>query len=165
MNSSACPSGKKTAARRSRSLRRDFPREGPAVRADGKLGSSVKDRFWGVTRGRIILNLRGSFPKLRVIFLFHLAGKARILQGRVGPKAGETTGTYSKRPSSTTSEIRTPCLDDVSLRGGDTMIPSLTGMLCSTPVQISPVPKSTLIIQYLACTHCLHMAPCSIYGA
>ena len=54
---------------------------------------------------------------LRQIFLFHLLGEERILLGPEGPRAGEATGTYSTRASSTTSEIPTPGFDAVSLRG------------------------------------------------
>ena len=43
------PIWKTGAERRSRPLRRDFPRETSAVIVDAKLGSSTKERSWGVT--------------------------------------------------------------------------------------------------------------------
>ena len=92
------------AARRSRPLQRDFPREACAVRADGKLGSSTKHRFWEIA-GLEISKCRGNFTGRREIFLFRLLGDERVLLGS-GPRAGKATGTYSTRPSSTTSEFR-----------------------------------------------------------
>ena len=105
------------AARRSRPLRRDFPREVDAAKADAKLGSSTKERLGGLAGGLDTSNLRGNFTGLRVIFLFHLLEGERILLGPGEPRAGGPTGTYSTRPSSTTSDILTPGLDAVSLRG------------------------------------------------
>ena len=64
-----------------------------------------------------ISKFRGNFMGLREIFLFPLLGEERILRGPGRLSAGEATGTYSTRPSSTTSEIPTPGLHAVSLRG------------------------------------------------
>ena len=103
-------------SKRSRSLRRNFPREASAVRADAKLESSTKNCFWDVAGGLEISKIQHNFNGLREIFFFCLQGDERILLGPGGPKAGEATGTYSTRPSSTTSEKFTPVLDAVSLR-------------------------------------------------
>ena len=105
------------AARRSRLLRRDFPREVDAAKADAKFGSSTKDRLGGLAGGLDTSTLRGNFTGLRVIFLFFLLEGERILLGPGKRRAGGPTGTYSTRPSSTTSDILTPGLDAVSLRG------------------------------------------------
>ena len=105
------------AARRSRQFRRYFPREVHAAKADAKLGSSTKDRLGGLARGLDTSNLRGNFTGLRVIFLFPLLEGERTLLGLGEPRAGGPTGTYSTRPSSTTSDILTPGLDAVSFRG------------------------------------------------
>ena len=67
------------AARRSRPLRRDFPREAGAAKADAKLGSPTKERFGGLAEGLETSNLRGNFTGLREIFLFRLLEGARIL--------------------------------------------------------------------------------------
>ena len=96
---------------------RDFPRDVDAAKADAKLGSSTKDRLGGLAGGLDTSNLRGNFTGLRVIFLFLLLEGERILLGPGEPRAGGPTGTYSTRPSSTTSDILTPGLDAVSLRG------------------------------------------------
>ena len=53
---------------------------------------------------------------LRETFRFRLLGEERISLGPGGPRAGKATGTYSTSTSSTTSEIRTPGLNTVSLR-------------------------------------------------
>ena len=105
------------AARRSRPLRRDFPREVDAAKADAKLGSSTKDRLGGLAGGLDTSNLRGNFTGLGVIFFFLLLEGERILLGPGERRAGGPTGTYSTRPSSTTSDILTPGLEAVSLRG------------------------------------------------
>ena len=70
----------------------------------------------GCRRVLEISNFRGNFTGLRAIFLFRLLGEERTLLGPGGSKASEATGTYAMRPSSTTSEIRTPGFDAVSLR-------------------------------------------------
>ena len=82
-----------------------------------KLGSFTKERLGGLAGGFDTSNLRGNFIGLRVIFLFSLLEGERIVFGPGGPKAGGATGTYSTRHSSTTSDILTPGLDVVSLRG------------------------------------------------
>ena len=93
---------------------RDFPREAGAAKANAKLGSSTKDQLWGLAGGLETSNLRGNVNWLRVIFLFRLLEDERILLGPGGPRAGPASGTYSTRPSSTTSDIFTPGLDAVS---------------------------------------------------
>ena len=105
------------AARRLRPLRRDFPREDGTAKAEAKLGSSTKDRLGGLTGGLDTSNLRGNFTGLRVIFLFLLLEGELILLGPGEPRTGGQTGTYSTRPSSTTSNILTPGLDVDSTRG------------------------------------------------
>ena len=80
-------------------------------------GSSTRERLWGLAGGLETSNLRGNFTGLRVIFLFCLVEEELILHGPGGPRAGRATSTYSTRPSSTTSDIFTPGLDAVSLRG------------------------------------------------
>ena len=50
-------------------------------------------------------------------FFFRLQGEEWILLGPRGQRAEELIGTYSTRPSSTTSDILTPGLDALSLRG------------------------------------------------
>ena len=77
----------------------------------------TEDRLGGLTGGLDTSNLRGNLTGLRVIFLFLLLEGERILLGPGEPRAGGPTGTYSTRPSSTTSDILTPGLDAVSLRG------------------------------------------------
>ena len=104
-------------ARQSRPLQRDFAQKVDAAKADAKLGSSIEDRLGGLAGGLDTPNLRGNFTGLRVIFLFLLLEGERILLGPGEPRAGGPTGTYSTRPSSTTSDILTPGLDAVSLRG------------------------------------------------
>ena len=94
-----------------------LPARSWCCKADAKLGSSTKDRLGGLAGGLEISNLRGNFTGLRVIFLFLLLEGEQILLGPGEPRAGGTTGTYSTRPSSTTSDILTPGLDAVSLRG------------------------------------------------
>ena len=49
-------------------------------------------------------------------FSFPLAGGRSIFARPGGPRAGEATGTYPRRPVSTTTQIRTPNLDAVWLR-------------------------------------------------
>ena len=110
------PIWKTGAARRSRPLRGDFSREAGAAKADAKLGSATKERLGGLAGGLETSNLRGNFTGLRVFFLFRLLEEELILLGPGGPRAGGATGTYSTRPSSTTSDILTPGLDAVSLR-------------------------------------------------
>ena len=105
------------AAQRSLPLQRDFPREAGAAEADAKLGSYIKDRLWRIAGGLETSNLRGNFTGYREIFLFRLLGEERILLGPGGQKEGTPTGTYSTRPSSTTSQNLTPSLNAVSLRG------------------------------------------------
>ena len=105
------------AARRLRPLRRDFPRGDDAAKAEAKLGSSITDRLGGLTGGLDTSNLRGNFTGLRVIFLFLLLEGELILLGPGEPRTGGQTGTYSTRPSSTTSDILTPGLDGDSTRG------------------------------------------------
>ena len=105
------------AARRSRPLRRDFPREVDAAKADAKLGSSTKERLGGLAGGLETSNRPGNFNGLRVTFLFRLPEGDWIRLGPGRPRAGGASGTYSTRPSSTTSDILTPGLDAVSLRG------------------------------------------------
>ena len=82
-----------------------------------KLESSTKDHLGGLAGGLESSNLRGTFTGLREFFLFRLLEEERILLGPGGPRAGAATGTYSTRPSSTTSDILTSGLDAVSLRG------------------------------------------------
>ena len=53
---------------------------------------------------------------LREIFLSRSLEEERIVPRPVGRRAAEATGTFSTRPSSTTSEIGTTDLDAVSLR-------------------------------------------------
>ena len=105
------------AARRSHPLRQDFPREVDAAKADAKLGSSTNERLGGLAGGLDTSNLRGNFTGLPLIFLFLLLEGERIWLDPGEPRAGGPTGTYSTRPSSTTSDILTPGLDAVSLRG------------------------------------------------
>ena len=105
------------AAQRSRPLQRDFPREAGAAKADAKLGSYIKDRLWRLAGGLETSNLRGNFTGFREIFLFLLVGEEWILLGPGGQKEGTATGTCSTRPSSTMSQILTPSLNAVSLRG------------------------------------------------
>ena len=105
------------AARRSRPLRRDFPREAGADTADAKLESSTRERLGGLAGGLETSDLRGNFTGLRMTFLFRLLEEERILLGPGGPRSGAATGTYSTRPSSTTSDILTPGLEAVSLLG------------------------------------------------
>ena len=95
----------------------EISREAGAAKADAKLGSSTKERLGGLAGGLETSNLRGNFTGLRVTFLFRLLEGEWILLGPGGPRAGGATGTYSTRPSSTTSVILTPGLDAVSLRG------------------------------------------------
>ena len=71
-----------------------LPREAGAAKADAKLGSSTKDRFWGLAEGLENSNLRGNFTELRQIFVFRLLGGERILLGPGGARAGAATGTY-----------------------------------------------------------------------
>ena len=104
------------AARRLRPLRRDFMRGDDAAKAEAKLGSSTKDRLGGLTGGLDTSNLRGNFTGLRVIFLFLLLEGELILLGPGEPRTGGQTGTYSTRPSSTTSDILTPGLDGDATR-------------------------------------------------
>ena len=105
------------AARRSLPLRRDFVREAGADKADAKLGSSTKECLGGLAGGLETSNLRVNFTGLRVTFLFRLLEEERILLGPGGPKSGAATGTYSTRPSSTTSDILIPGLEAVSFLG------------------------------------------------
>ena len=111
------PTWKTGAARRSRPLRRDFPRDAGASKAGAKLGPSTKDRLWGLAGGLRTSNLRRKFTGLREIFLFHLLNEERILLGPGRPRTGAASGTYSTRLSSTTSVVLTHGLDPVSLRG------------------------------------------------
>ena len=73
-------------------LRRDFPREAGAAKADAKLGSSAKERPWGLAGGVETSNLRGNVTGLRQIFLFRLLKEERILLGPGGPRTGAATG-------------------------------------------------------------------------
>ena len=77
------------AARRSRPLRRDFPPETCAAKADAKLGSSTKNRLWGLAGGLEISNLRSNFTGPREIFLFRLLGEDRSLLGSGSQEQGK----------------------------------------------------------------------------
>ena len=61
--------------------------------------------------------MRSNFMGLRDVLISRLLGEERILLGPGGRRKGKATGTYSTRPSSTISEIRTPGLDGLSLLG------------------------------------------------
>ena len=84
--------------------------EAGAAKADAKLGSSTKERLRGLAGGLETSNLRGKFTGLRVTFVFRLLEEECFLLGPGGPRAGGATGTYSTRPSLTTSDILTPGL-------------------------------------------------------
>ena len=81
-----------------------------------KTWASTKERLGGLAGVLETSNLHGNFTGLRVTFLFGLLEEEWILLGPGGPRAGGATGTYSTRPSTTTSDILTPGLDAVSLR-------------------------------------------------
>ena len=87
------------------------------AKAEAKLGSSTKDRLGGLAGGLDTSNLHGNFTGLRVIFRFLLLEGELILLGPGELKTGGPTGTYSTRPTSTTSDILTPGRDAVSTRG------------------------------------------------
>ena len=59
------------------------------------------------------LEIAGHFQLAAGNLSLDLAGEARFLLAPWGPRAGETNGTSSTRPSSTILEIRNPALDDV----------------------------------------------------
>ena len=82
-----------------------------------KLGSSTKARVEGLVGGLETSNLRGNFTGLQVTFLFRLLEEERILLSPGGPRSGAATGTYSTRPSATTSDILTPGLEAASFLG------------------------------------------------
>ena len=100
-------------------------------------------------------NLRGNLTGLRQrqIFLFRLLGEERILLVPGGPKAGDATGTYSRRPSYTTSKIRNPGLTAVSLRGVP-MCYHRSEYFGSATVQDDPISTGTQTTHNLACACC-----------
>ena len=59
-------------------------------------------------------NLQGNSMGLPRIFLLPMLGEAQLLLGPRGPRAGEAPDTSSTCPSSTTLEIRTSVIVDVS---------------------------------------------------
>ena len=86
--------------------------------AHEKIGSSAKDRFWGVTGGLAILKRRSCFTVLREYFIFPFIGGERIRLGPGSLRNETLTGSKSTCISSTTVEIRTPYCDVDSLEDG-----------------------------------------------
>ena len=72
---------------------------------------------WGTSWGTSDLKPSWQLHRTTGDLSLPLAGRKLILLGPGEPRTGGPTGTYSTRPSSTTSDILTPGLDAVSTRG------------------------------------------------